>query len=243
MYPLFRKEISSFFSSLTGYLVICGFLLANSLFLWIFPGEFNIPDNAYASLDPLFILAPWVFLFLVPAVTMRMLAEERRAGTLELLISRPLTEMHIILSKYFAALVLVLLSLLPTLVYYLSVYILGDPAGNIDTGGTLGSLAGLFFLASIYAAIGLFASSLTDNQVIAFLLSVALSFFFYTGFDSLGTLAGFGALNEFIARLGINEHYRSMSRGVIDSRDIIYFVCVNAILLLFTRLKLQSRRW
>ncbi len=243
MLSLFRKEIGIFFSSITGYLVIVVFLLANSLFLWVFPGNFNIIDSGYASLEPLFIISPWIFLFLVSAVTMRMIAEEKRMGTLELLITRPLKEMQIISAKYFAAVLLVLLSLIPTLVFFLSVYLLGNPVGNIDTGGTLGSFIGLFFLAAIYAAIGIFSSSITDNQIVAFIVSVILSLFFYIGFDMLASLPFFTFKEGFVASLGINEHYKSISRGVLDSRDIIYFAGVVVIFLMLTKLSLQSRKW
>jgi ABC-2 type transport system permease protein len=243
MLSLFRKEIGNFFSSVTGYLVIVVFLLANSLFLWVFPGSFNIIDSGYASLEPLFIISPWVFLFLVSAVTMRMIAEEKRMGTLELLITRPLTEMQIILAKYFAAVLLVLLSLIPTLVFFVSVYLLGNPVGNVDTGGTWGSFIGLFFLAAIYAAIGIFSSSITDNQIVAFIIAVIISLFFYIGFDMLASLPLFAFKEGFVASLGINDHYKSISRGVLDSRDIIYFAGVVIIFLMFTKLKLQSRKW
>jgi ABC-2 type transport system permease protein len=170
-----------------------------------------------------------------------MIAEEKRMGTLELLITRPLTEMQIISAKYFAAVLLVLLSLIPTLVFFLSVYLLGSPVGNIDTGGTWGSFIGLFFLAAIYAAIGIFSSSITDNQIVAFIVSVILSLFFYIGFDMV---ASFFTFKEgFVASLGINEHYKSISRGVLDSRDIIYFAGVVVIFLMLTKLSLQSRKW
>ncbi|MCK4837139.1 MAG: ABC transporter permease, partial [Candidatus Aminicenantes bacterium] len=188
MLALFRKEISSFFSTLTGYVVIVVFLLANSLFIWIFPGNLNVLDSGYADLETLFIIAPWVFLFLVPAITMRMFSEEQHSGTIELLFTKPLSDLKIILAKYLAGLLLVLFSLLPTLVYFGSVYFLGNPVGNIDLGGFWGSYFGLFFLAGIYVAIGTFTSSLSDNQIISFLLAVLISFIFYTGFDSISSL-------------------------------------------------------
>ena len=243
MFSLLRKEISGFFSTLTGYIVIIVFLLTNSLFLWVLPGSFNIPDNGYASLESLFIISPWIFLFLVSAVTMRMFADEKRQGTLELLMTKPLSELQIVLAKYFAALLLVLLSLIPTLIFFISIYILGNPAGNIDTGGTWGSYIGLFFLAAIYVAIGIFASSLTENQIIAFIVSAIISVMFYIGFDALGSLPVFSSKESFIALLGINEHYKSMSRGVIDLRDVIYFMGVAFLFILFTRTVLQSRKW
>ncbi len=243
MFAIFRKEISGFFSSLTGYIVIIVFLLVNSLFMWIFPGEWNILDSGYAGLDTLFFLSPWVFLFLVPAVTMRMVAEEKRLGTIELLYSKPLTERGIILGKYFAAVSLVILALIPCLTYYIAVYILGETLGNLDSGGTWGAFIGLFFLAAIYAAAGIFASSLTENQVIAFILAVLICFVLYMGFDSFAYIPGLKNLDEFVINLGINEHYKSISRGVLDLRDVVYFITVAAIFIEAARMVLVSRKW
>jgi len=243
MLALFRKEISSFFSALTGYVVIGIFLLANSLFIWVFPGGLNVLDSGYASLDTLFFIAPWVFLFLIPAITMRMFSEERRTGTIELLFTKPLSDIEVILAKYMAGLVLVIFSLLPTLIYFISVYILGSPVGNIDVGGFWGSFIGLFFLAGIYVAVGIFTSSFTDNQIISFLFAILLSFILFTGFDSISSLPLFESINQFVATIGINEHYKSMSRGVIDSRDIVYFIGIITVFLFGTKLILQSRKW
>lgn len=243
MLALFRKEISSFFSALTGYVVIAIFLLANSLFIWVFPGELNVLDSGYASLDTLFFIAPWVFLFLIPAITMRMFSEERRTGTIELLFTKPLSDLEIVLAKYLAGVVLVIFSLLPTLIYYISVYSLGSPVGNIDVGGFWGSFIGLFFLAGVYVAIGVFTSSFTDNQIISFLFAILISFVLYTGFDSVSSLPVFHSVNQFIVAIGINEHYRSMSRGVIDSRDIVYFLGTISLFLFATKFILQSRKW
>jgi ABC-2 type transport system permease protein len=243
MFAIFKKEIAGFFSSLTGYIVIIVFLVVNSLFMWIFPGEWNILDSGYAGLDTLFFLSPWVFLFLVPAVTMKMIAEEKRLGTLELIYSKPVTEREIVAGKYFASLFLVLLALIPVIIFYISVYLLGETPGNLDKGGTWGAFIGLFFLASVYASAGLFASSLTDNQVIAFIFAVLISFFMFTGFDSFAYLPGLKKIDEFVIRLGINEHYKSMSRGVIDLRDIIYFLAVVVLFNEATRLVLLSRNW
>ncbi len=243
MWSLLQKEISEFFSTVTGYVVVIVFLLANSLFLWIFPGDTNVLDSGYASLDTFFMMAPWIFLFLVPAVTMRSFAEESRSGTLELLFTRPLTDMQIVLGKYLAGLLLVGVSLVPTLVYVLSVWILGNPPGNLDMGGVWGSYTGLFFLALVYVAIGIFSSSLTDNPIVAFIIAVLLSFVLFIGFDFLSSMHAFQQINFLVIRMGINEHYRSMSRGVIDSRDILYFFGVIALFLLMTRFVLQSRRW
>jgi ABC-2 type transport system permease protein len=213
------------------------------LFLWVFPGEFNIIESGYASLDPLFIIAPWVFLFLVPAVTMRLFSDEKRTGTLELLLSRPLSDLKIILAKYLAGVALVILAILPTLVYYLSVNMLGDPPGNLDMGGFWGSFIGLILLAAIYVSIGLFTSSLTDNQIVSFILGVVGCFILFLGFDYLSKLGFSGTLENFIASLGISYHYNSLARGVIDTRDVLYFLTVIAVFTLFTKIVLESRKW
>lgn len=234
MYSLLKKEITSFFGSLTGYVVVFVFLLATSLFLWVFPGNYNIPDSGYASLDGLFSLAPWVYLFLVPAVTMRLFAEEKRLGTMEVLLTRPLSVMQIVLAKFLAGLLLVTISLLPTLIYFYSVYALGNPVGCIDVGSTWGSFLGLFFLAAIYVAVGVLASALTDNQIFAFILALFLSFIAYLGFDFVGSMQLPSAMQQTLLGLGINEHYNSISRGVVDSRDLVYFTSVVFLFLFLT---------
>ena len=243
MWSQFSKEISGFFSSLTGYVVIVVFLLLNSLFMWIVPGQFNVIENGYASMDTLFAIAPWVFLFLVPAITMRMISEEKRMGTLDLLNTRPVSELQIILAKFLASWTLVLLSLIPTLVYFWSVARLGSPPGNMDVGGTWGSYFGLLFLGGIYAAIGVFSSSLSGNQIVAFIIAVFLSFIMYLGFEFLSGLASSGSIAFQISRLGISHHYNSISRGVIDSRDLLYFAGVMALFIMGTRTVLQSSKW
>jgi len=243
MYTLIKREISGFFSSIIGYIVIIVFLIANSLFMWIIPGELNILDNGYSNADTLFIIAPWVFMFLVPAITIRLIAEEKRLGTMELLLTRPLADIQIVFAKYIAGLALVILSLVPTLTYYFSVYLLGDPIGNIDSGGFWGSFIGLFFLGGIYVAIGVFASSLTQNQIISFILAIVLCFIFYTGFDSISKIGFLSSIDSIIVGLGITEHYMSMSRGVIDTRDIIYFLGVITAFIFITKLVLESRKW
>lgn len=243
MFAIFRKEINGFFSTLTGYIVIIVFLIVNSLFMWVFPGEWNIFDSGYAGLDTIFFLSPWLFLFLVPAVTMRMIAEEKRLGTIELIYSRPISERELIWGKFLASVVLVLLALLPGIIYYISVWSLGETPGNLDKGGTIGAFIGLFFLASVYASVGIYASSLTDNQVIAFILAVLICFILYMGFDSFAYLPGLKTIDEFVIRLGINEHYKSISRGVVDIRDAAYFIAVVALFNEATRFHLISRKW
>lgn len=243
MFTVFRKEINSFLSSLIGQVTIIVFLLINGLFLWVFPLGFNILDYGYATLDNLFMLSPFVFLFLIPAITMRSFADERKTGTFEILMTRPVTDLQVITGKYLAGVVLVLLSIAPTLIYYYSVYQLGYPAGNIDTGGTWGSYIGLLFLASGFVAIGIFCSSITDNSIVSFLLSLLISGFFYIGFDFIHSLAIFGSFDLFIKSLGINAHYTSMSRGVLDSRDVLYFLSLIAFFILITKVSLESRKW
>jgi ABC-2 type transport system permease protein len=242
MFYLLKKEISAFFSSLTGYMVIIVFLVANGLFLWVFPGDTNVMESGYATLDTFFLMAPWVFLFLIPAVTMRSFAEEKRAGTMEFLLTKPLGYTEIVMAKFLGAMALVLLSLLPCLVFYYSVSALGNPPGNLDKGAIAGAFTGLFLLAAIYVSLGIFASSLTQNQVVAFVIAVIACFTLYIGFDTLAQLPLLNH-NTFILNLGINEHYKSISRGVIDSRDLIYYLGMITVFLLFTKTRLQSHQW
>jgi ABC-2 type transport system permease protein len=243
MWTLFKKEITGFFSTLTGYVVIVVFLVANSSFIWLFNNPLNVINNGYTTIDSLFALAPWFFLFLVPAITMRMIAAERKPGTLDLLYTRPVSELQIILDKFAASWVLVLLSLIPTLVYFWSVSRMGSPPGNLDIGGTWGSYIGLLFLGGIYAAIGIFASSLTENQIVAFIIAVVLSFLMYQGFEFLSSSAGSGNLAFILSKTGIENHYKSMSRGVLDSRDILYYLMVMGLFIIGTRTVLQSSKW
>jgi ABC-2 type transport system permease protein len=236
---LFKKEINSFFSSLTGYIVIITFLLVNSIFFWIWPG--SVLDKGYAEMLILFENAPYVFLLLIPAVTMRSFAEEKNSGNIESLITKPISEIRIIMAKYLASLVLVAIAILPTFTYYISLYFTGNPMGNIDTGSVMGSYMGLVMLGSIYVAIGLFCSSLTENQIVALILSIVLCFLMTEVFNWLGGL--FGAYDLFIFELGILPHYVSISRGVVDTRDVVYFLSVNGFFLLCTKTVLQKRKW
>lgn len=243
MKTLFLKEIASFFSSITGYLIIIVFLVVNGLFLWVFPGEMNVMDSGYASLDTLFAIAPWIFLFLIPAITMRSFAEEKKSGSLELLMTRPLTEFQIVLSKYLANLALTIVALIPTLFFYFTISQLSSHENVLDTGATLGSYLGLVFLAGIYISIGIFASSLTDNTIVSFVLAVLLCFVLYSGFNSIAYLSLKGTIGTFLLNLGIDAHYSSIGRGVIDSRDLLYFISIIILFLFFTKIKLNSRKW
>ena len=203
----------------------------------------NVLDYGFASMDTLFVLGPWVFLFLIPAITMKMFAEEKRTGTIELLLTRPLSDMQIILGKYLASVVLVVFSLLPTLLYYYSVYQLGNPVGNIDSAGTFGSYTGLLMLGVVFCSVGIFASSITDNQIVAFILSMILCFIFFIGFNLISQMDFWGDNDIVVDNLGIAVHYSSMSRGLIDSRDLLYFVSVVVVMLFATKLSLSSRKW
>ncbi len=242
MWALFLKEINGFLSSVIGYIVIAVFLLLTGLFMWGFHGNLHVLDQGYATMDTLFYVAPWVFMFLIPAITMRSFSEERRTGTLELLFTRPLTDFHIVFAKYLAGVGLLVLALLPTLIYYYSLIELGNPVGNIDHGGTWGSYLGLLFLGAGFTAIGVFASSISDNQVVAFILAAFLCFICYNGLEQLASFDLFGSFDRVIQQIGIAEHYDSMSRGVIDTRDVIYFIAVSGIFLTLTRATLQKLR-
>jgi ABC-2 type transport system permease protein len=242
MLTIFKKEIAGFFSSLIAYISIVVFLLVTGLFVWVFP-DTSILEYGFASMDSFFGIAPWIFLFLIPAITMRSFSEENKSGTIELLVTRPITELQIILGKYFAGLTIVVLAILPTLMYYVTVYQLGAVKGNVDTGAVIGSYIGLIFLAASLVSIGIFASSLSDNQIIAFIVAVFISFICYAGFDSFSKLDLFGKVDNIIASVGINEHYQSMSRGVLDSRDAIYFIGFISFFVLLTRMVLESRKW
>ena len=243
MFSIFQKEISTFFSSLIGYIVIGLFLTMLGLFMWVFP-SYSILDYNYATLDQLFGIAPMIFMFLIPAITMRSFAEEQQAGTFELLATKPLTDLQIILGKYFASLALVIFAILPTLLYYYTVYQLGSPKGNLDSGAIMGSYFGLILLAAVFVAIGVFASAVRDNQITAFLLATFLCFIFYWGFGFISVLPIFvGKLDYVVQMMGIDYHYSSISRGVIDTRDIIYFLSVIAAFIAFTKILLERRKW
>lgn len=242
MFALYKKELSTFFSSLMGYLTIIVFLTLTGLMLWVFRTSFNVLDYKYAGLDGLFVMGPFLYLFLIPALTMRMFAEERRGGTLELLLTKPLSEWTLVWAKFLAGLTLVVISLIPTVVYYWAVYRLGDPVGNVDTGSVIGSYIGLLFLGASFVAIGLFASSLTNNQIVAFIIGALLCLLCYMGFEMIYQLMQ-GRLALLLRQLGLQIHYESISRGVVDTRDVVYFLSVVAFFLMATRLVLQSRKW
>lgn len=243
MLAIFKKEINQFFSSITGYVAIIVFLLANGLMLFVFP-DTSLLDYGYANLDPLFDLAPLIFLLLIPAITMRSFADEFKGGTMELLGTKPLTGWQIVMGKFWASALIVGIAVLPTGVYYVAIRALSATPGNIDNGGIGGAYIGLLLLGAVFTAIGTWASSLTANAVIAFLIAIFTCFLFYNGFDALSKLPVFtGGWDYYLQMAGIKFHYNSISRGVVDSRDVIYFLSVTGLMLYLTKTALQRKMW
>ncbi|TDE48555.1 gliding motility-associated ABC transporter permease subunit GldF [Flavobacterium sp. GT3P67] len=238
MKSIVLREIKSFFGSPIGYLVIAIFLIINGLFLWVFEGEYNILNTGFADLTPFFTLAPWILIFLIPAVTMRSFSDEKKQGTLELLLTKPLSIWQIVNGKFLGALLLIVMAIIPTFIYVVIISSLGMPEGNIDTGSTIGSYFGLLFLIAAYSAIGIFTSTLSDNQIVAFIVAVFLCFFFYFGFEGLASVVP--NMSSIIASLGMQDHFKSMSRGVLDTRDILYFTSITVVFLSFTVYNLKS---
>lgn len=238
MKALLLREIKSFFGSPIGYLVIAIFLLLNGLFLWVFEGDFNMLNSGFADMSPFFKLSPWILTFLIPAVTMRSFSDEKKQGTLELLFTKPLSMWEIVNGKFLGAFLLIVLAVLPTLVYVYVLSYFGSPQGNIDMGSTMGSYFGLLFLIAAYTAIGIFTSTLSENQIVAFILAVFFCFIFYFGFDGLASM--FAENNKLVASFGMDYHFKSMSRGVIDTRDVTYFLSVTVLFLSVTVYKLKS---
>jgi ABC-2 type transport system permease protein len=238
MKSIVLREIKSFFGSPIGYLVIAVFLIGNGLFLWVFEGEYNILNSGFADLSPFFTLAPWILIFLIPAVTMRSFSDEKKQGTLELLLTKPLSIWQIVNGKFLGSMLLIVMAIIPTFIYVKVISSLGMPEDNIDMGSTMGSYFGLSFLIAAYSAIGIFTSTLSENQIVAFIVAVFLCFFFYFGFESMATIVP--SFQSLISGLGMQNHFKSMSRGVIDTRDIIYFVSITFLFLAFTTYNLKS---
>jgi ABC-2 type transport system permease protein len=238
MLAIFKKEFNSFFTSTIAYLTIGIFLLINGLFLWVFDDDFNILNAGFADLTSFFYQAPWILIFLIPAITMKTFADEFRSGTIEILKTRPITSVTLVLGKFFAILTLLIIVLIPTFVYAYSIHELGNPVGNLDYGSISGSYIGLLLLASSFASIGIFTSTITKNQVVAFLLGICVIFLFYYGFDAVSSL--FGDYSYTIKLFGMNEHFKSISRGVIDSRDVLYFMSIIIFFLFVSKQKLTN---
>lgn len=245
VWAIVKKEVSYFFSSLIGTIVLIVFLSLNALFLWLIPiNEYlNIPATQYASLEPFFTLAPWMYLFLIPAITMRSFSEEKSLGTLELLLTKPIEITQLIFSKFLACSIILILSLLPTLAYVFAVYYLGYPEGNLDVGGTIGSYIGLFLLGTVFISIGIFASSLAKNQITALIIAVLLCVTFYLGMDWIASFGSDNQIGYVIQQMGIQEHYLSISKGLIELKDIVYFVGASALFITLTKLSISSSKW
>lgn len=240
MFALIRKEINTFFSSAVGYLVIAVFLVLNSLFLWVFKGQFNILDSGFADLSPFFQIAPWILLFLVPAVTMRSFSEEKKQGTLEVLFTKPIKTWQLVSGKYIGSLSLICIALVPSVLYILTIYQLANPIGNIDIGSIIGSYIALLLLASLYTAIGIFCSSITNNQIVAFISALFLCFIFYFGFSNLANYDILGSISAFVEQLGVQMHYERISQGIIDTRDVVYFLSTILLFIFFTIISLKK---
>ena len=238
MKAILLREIKSFFGSPIGYLVIALFLILNGLFLWVFQGDYNILNTGFADMSPFFTLAPWILIFLIPAVTMRSFSDEKKQGTLELLLTKPLNIWEIVNGKFLGAVLLIVMAIVPTIIYVFVISSLGMPEGNIDMGSTIGSYFGLLFLIGAYSAIGIFTSTLSDNQIVAFIVAVFFCFFFYFGFEGLASLVP--TIATLISAIGMQDHFKSMGRGVLDTRDILYFVSITFLFLSFTVYKLKS---
>lgn len=240
MLAIFKREIQSFFTSSIGYLIIALFLILSGLFLWVFKGPFNIFEYGFADLSNFFLLAPWVFMFLIPAITMKSFSEERKQGTLELLFIKPLSIWSLTLGKFFGAAVLTIVAILPTFLYVYAISQLGTTVGNLDMGLIIGSYFGLLFLIFCYTAIGIFASTLSENQIVAFIIAVVLCFILYFGFEGLASLFSEGSLLLAIQSIGMKAHFESIARGVIDSRDLIYFFSVGIFFIYVTVVQLKN---
>lgn len=242
MIQIFIKEIHVFLNSLIAYIIISVFLTGIGLLMWVFP-ETSVLEYGFADMSSFFSMCPFIFMFLIPAITMRMFSEEKRGGTMEILLTRPIMDIDIILGKYLAGVFLVTFSILPTLLYYFTIWYLGNPVGNVDTAGVVGSYFGLFLLGAVFTSIGIFSSSFTENQVTAFVIAVFLCFFFYFGFNAISSVGLFSGNADLIDQIGILYHYNSMSKGLIDTRNLIYFLSVISAMLLLTNLILRSRKW
>ncbi len=242
MWTIYKKEIRSFLGSFIAYVVMGVFLVLTGLFLWFVDGN-SVFDLGVASLQVMFDIAPYILIFLVSAITMRSIADERKLGTLEIITTKPVTDTEIILAKFFAALTLIIISLLPTLVYYYAIRQLANPIGNVDNGSAMGSYFGLILLASCYTGIGLFSSSVTDNQIVSLLISMVISFFFFAVLSMLGDIAWLDTIGRSLSWFGLEFHYNSISRGVIDTRDVVYFLGFTSLFLGLTKLVFESRKW
>jgi ABC-2 type transport system permease protein len=241
MRAIFKREITSFLTSTSGYLVMGLFLVLNGLFLWVFKGPYNLFEYGFADLTAFFMLAPWIFLFLIPAIAMKSFSEEKKLGTLELLLIKPMTLPRLVLGKFFGILGLALITILPTLLYVLCISELGTITGNLDMGLVTGSYIGILLLVGTYSAIGIYASTLSENQIVAFLLALLLCFIGYYGFEAISTTIADGSTALMISHLGMKAHFEGIGRGVLDTRDLVYFLSITIFFLFLTTLQLKLR--
>ena len=242
MITLYKKEISIFFSTIIGYLIIGLFLLISSLILWHDISEINILDNAYASMDSFFSIAPLIFLLFIPSVSMRVFSEEFNTGTIETLITKPISSFEIVTAKFFAVLSLVIIAILPTITYVISIYFLGETTGNLDLAAVVGSYVGLLLLSSIFASISVYASSLSSNQIVAFILAIIMSSFFFFGFDILSQLPYLQIVDLTLQKIGISYHYNMMSKGLLKVSDLVYFISVSLLFIKLTEAVIKNKK-
>lgn len=240
MLALYWKEVNGFFSNLSGYLILSVFLVSIGLIVWVFP-DTSVLDYGFADLEPLFFYTPYVFIFLIPAITMKMIAEEKKSGTWELLMTSPLSSGKIILAKYLASLTLIVIALLPTLIYYFSMVELGSPQGNIDHAGFFGSWIGLVLISAVFASIGILSSALTSHQMVAFIWGVFIAFLMYFGLSALVQLNIMSPLALFLEELSLSFHYQSMARGVIDGQNLGYFISIIILMLGLTGIIIRKK--
>jgi len=242
MTVIFWKEFTGFLNSLMAYLVMAVFLISLGLIMWVFP-DTSVLEYGYADMDNLFSLGPFVMIFLAPAIAMRSFAEEQKMGTLELLLTKPVSEWSVVLGKFFACWLLAVVTLLPTIVYFVSIWKLGNPPGNIDAAGVAGSYAGFFLLGGVFCAVGLLCSALTHNQIIAFLLGAFACYVWYAGLDAISGISSTGAMELYIKQAGLLFHYEAMGKGLIDSRNVVFMLSAMAAVLVATKTFISSRSW
>ncbi|AWX45860.1 hypothetical protein HME9304_02890 [Flagellimonas maritima] len=240
MFAIFKREVQSFFTSPIGYLIVGLFLLLNGLFLWVFKGDYNIFEYGFADLGNFFLLAPWIFIFLVPAITMKSFSEERKVGTLELLLIKPISLWKLVLGKFWGAFILCVIAIIPTIIYVFSISDLGIIEGNYDLGVVLGSYFGLLFLIASYTTIGLFSSTLSDNQIVSFIIGVLICFLIYNGFDAMASVSKDGETQRFIQNIGARTHFDSIARGILYTSDLIYFISISLFFLYLTFVRLKQ---
>ena len=242
MFAIFKKELWSYFGNWSAWIIIAAFSLIGTLFLFFFENDSNIFDIGTASLQSYFVLVPWLLMFIIPAISMKTLAEEQQSGTLNWLFSQPVKISEIIGGKFLAVWLVGILCLLPSLVYLYTVYVLGVPEGNIDMGATLGSYFGLILLIAAFSAVGVLASSLSQNQIMAYLLGVFMCFILYFGIEQLASYKLLGGADYVLSNLGFYKHFLGFTRGLIDSRDVFYFLLMITLCLFLSNVFVEKKK-